>query len=61
MARRVRVFPVEGRYLIGVPAVEHLCDDPLCVESGAFTPQPPEAEPITPDPPTGGSVDSAED
>jgi len=32
-----KVYPVEGRYLNGVPHVAHDCDDELCVESGAFT------------------------
>jgi len=36
-----RVYPVEGRYLNGVPAVEHDCDDKLCLASGAFTEDPP--------------------
>jgi hypothetical protein len=31
------VVPVEGRWLNDVPAVEHECTDPRCVESGAFT------------------------
>lgn len=35
------VYPVEGRYLRDVPHVEHECDDPQCVASGAFTDQPP--------------------
>lgn len=35
------VYPVEGRFLTGVPHVEHDCDDPLCVKSGAFTEDPP--------------------
>jgi hypothetical protein len=37
MTKSHRVYPVEGRFLIDVPHVEHDCDDPRCVESGAFT------------------------
>lgn len=48
-----KVYPVEGRYLRDVPAVEHDCDDPFCVESGAFTEKKPKApkpeEPATAD------------
>lgn len=36
-----KVYPVDGRYLDGVPHVEHDCTDPFCVESGAFTTDPP--------------------
>jgi hypothetical protein len=36
------VYPVPGNYLATVPAVPHECDDPFCVESGAFTTEPPE-------------------
>jgi hypothetical protein len=40
-----KVWPVEGRYLNDVPAVAHDCDDPFCVESGAFTTKrPPKAD-----------------
>lgn len=35
------VYPVPGYFLQDVPAVEHECDDPRCVESGAFTDKPP--------------------
>lgn len=58
-----KVYPVEGRYINGTPAVEHDCTDPFCVESGAFTHDPPpKAEPIKPtDPPIGGSSDSMEE
>jgi hypothetical protein len=35
------VYPVEGRYLVDVPAVEHDCDHKDCVKSGAFTEDPP--------------------
>lgn len=37
----VPVYPVEGRYITGVPHVAHECSDPFCVESGAFTLEPP--------------------
>jgi hypothetical protein len=40
-AKPVHVYPVEGRYLLDVPHVEHDCTDPRCVESGAFTVDPP--------------------
>jgi hypothetical protein len=48
MSKSIRVYPVEGRYLTDVPHVEHDCEDAFCVESGAFTDQPPpkKAEPI---------------
>ena len=36
------VYPVPGRYLATVPAVPHDCEDDFCVESGAFTVEPPE-------------------
>jgi hypothetical protein len=57
------VYPVPGRYLSGVPHVAHDCTDPWCVESGAFTPQPPPtvAEPIPEGPPDGGPSDTTED
>ena len=32
-----RVYPVEGKWLMGVPHVSHICDDAECVASGAFT------------------------
>jgi hypothetical protein len=35
------VYPVEGVYLNGQPHVEHECDHPDCVKSGAFTEDPP--------------------
>ena len=47
-AKTVHVYPVEGRYRLGVPHVEHDCDDPECVKSGAFTTDPP--KPPKPDP-----------
>lgn len=50
--KKVMVYPVPGFYLATVPAVAHLCDDPLCVESGAFTKEPPqEAEAPEPEAP----------
>jgi hypothetical protein len=39
-----KVYPVEGRWLWDVPAVEHECDDPFCVESGAFTTKKPKPD-----------------
>ena len=55
------VFPVPGRFLSGVPHVAHECTDRACVESGAFTHDPPaEAEPTQPDPADAGSLDSRE-
>jgi hypothetical protein len=42
----VMVYPVDGFYIQGVPHVPHLCVDPFCVESGAFTVEPPPADPI---------------
>jgi len=56
-----RVYPVEGRYLNGVPAVEHECDDKLCLASGAFTEDPPpkaKATTSTKAPETPGPSDS---
>jgi hypothetical protein len=45
------VYPVEGRFLMDVPAVEHECTDPRCIESGAFTEKPPRrAKPTTTEP-----------
>lgn len=58
-----RVYPVPGLWINGVPAVEHDCTDTFCVESGAFTHDPPpiEAEPTKPsDPADAGSLDSTE-
>lgn len=57
------VWPVPGLYLNSVPAVEHDCDDPFCVESGAFTTQPPPPEGVdgqTEDPAEAGSSDTEE-
>jgi hypothetical protein len=42
----VMVYPVAGLFIQGVPHVAHECVDPFCVESGAFTTDPPPAEPI---------------
>jgi hypothetical protein len=56
-----RVYPVEGRFLIDVPHVEHDCDDKNCLASGAFTDKPPPkaAAAKTEGPAeTGGSSDS---
>jgi hypothetical protein len=39
--KEVTVYPVPGRYLVDVPAVPHLCTDPRCVASGAFTTEAP--------------------
>jgi hypothetical protein len=58
------VYPVEGRWLNGVPAVEHECTDPLCVESGAFTDKPPPRaakQASTETPQDAGSSDSSEE
>lgn len=49
--RPVRVYPVEGRYITGVPHVPHDCEDDFCVESGAFTKEPPPAAKPEPEPP----------
>ena len=35
------VWPVEGFFLVDVPAVEHECTDARCTDSGAFTEKPP--------------------
>jgi hypothetical protein len=35
------VYPVDGFYINDVPHVPHECDDPFCVESGAFTTESP--------------------
>jgi hypothetical protein len=63
MSKKRMIYPVEGRYLNGVPHVEHECDDAFCVESGAFTEKPPPraAKPSkTESPPEGGPSDSKE-
>ena len=54
------VYPIEGRWLNGVPAVEHDCDDPNCIKSGAFTEDPPPkaAKTKTQGPASAGSLDS---
>ena len=59
----VRVYPVEGLFIQGVPHVEHDCVDPFCAESGAFTPDPPPPPAAsTPDGPAdAGPLDSTED
>jgi hypothetical protein len=56
----VRLIPVPGRFLNGIPAVEHDCDEAEAifrVQSGAFTyaqppataaPQPPKEKPSKP-------------
>lgn len=50
--KKRKVYPVPGRYIVGVPHVPHDCDDPFCVESGAFTTTPPkEAAKTAPDVP----------
>ena len=55
-----RVYPVEGRYINDVPAVEHECDDPNCVKSGAFTTDPPPKSTTSPKAPQdAGPLDSA--
>ena len=46
----MRVYPVPGRYRQGVPHVEHDCDDPECLSTGAFTTEPPEAAADEPEP-----------
>ena len=58
----VQVYPVDGLFIQGVPHVPHLCEDPFCVESGAFTPDPPpiEADPIPDGPADAGPSDSEE-
>lgn len=60
--KKRRVWPVAGRYLMGVPHVPHECDDPACTESGAFTTEPPPEVATIPteDPPDGGSSESQE-
>lgn len=63
--KRRTVYPVEGMFLQDVPAVSHLCDDPRCVDSGAFTTDKPPggSEPAeTPEPTEQvGSSDSVEE
>lgn len=57
------VYPVDGRYINGVPHVAHDCTDPFCVASGAFTHDPPpqaKAAMQSPDPADAGSSDSQE-
>lgn len=56
------VYPVDGRYLTGIPHVVHICDDPMCVESGAFTEDPPPkaAQPKSQGPADAGPLDSKE-
>lgn len=41
MPKSRTVYPVANRYLTDVPHVAHECDDPRCVESGAFSTEPP--------------------
>jgi hypothetical protein len=62
MSKTKTVYPVEGRYLNGVPHVEHECDDKLCIESGAFTEKPPPkaAKPKSEGPADAGPLDSEE-
>ena len=63
MAKRT-VYPVAGRYLSDVPHVAHDCTDARCVESGAFTPDPPPpdaADTTNQDPADAGSSVSTED
>ena len=60
MSRSKRVYPVPGLYLNGTPHVEHECEDPVCTESGAFTTEPPKADPQPEDPADAGSPDSKE-
>ena len=47
------VYPVEGHFLMNVPALEHECDDPFCVKSGAFTTEKPKPPPKAADKPQG--------
>lgn len=57
------VYPVAGLYLNDVPAVEHDCTDKRCLETGAFTTQPPPpdgAASTDKDPADAGSSDSEE-
>lgn len=49
----VTVYPVEGRFLVGVPATETSCDPgeaEILVATGAFTYQPPEPQEPEPEP-----------
>ena len=57
-----KVYPVAGRYLLDVPHVAHECSDPRCVESGAFTHDPPPkvADIPTKGPANAGPSDSTE-
>ncbi len=57
-----RVYPVEGRFIQGVPHIAHDCDDDFCVESGAFTTKSPPkgAASKTEDPADAGSLDSTD-
>jgi hypothetical protein len=55
-----RVYPVEGRYLNGVPHVEHDCDDKNCLASGAFTDKPPPKATSTKAPDKPGPSDSTD-
>ena len=55
-----KVYPVEGRYLNDVPAVEHDCEDDFCIDSGAFTTKPPPKAVKTEDPADAGSPDSTD-
>ena len=61
--KKVHVYPIEGRYLNGVPHEEHDCDDPFCIESGAFTDKPPPktGKPSTEGPASAGSLDFNEE
>lgn len=60
-ARKKRtVWPVAGRYLATVPAVPHECEDEFCVESGAFTAEPP-TEADQPEPAVPAEDESKED
>ena len=56
------VYPVEGHFLMNVPAVEHECDHkPRCVDTGAFTskrPPPDKADKQTEGPADAGPLDS---
>lgn len=59
MTKTKTVYPVPSTYLRDRPHVEHDCSDPFCVESGAFTHDPPpKAKTATPDPADAGSLDS---
>lgn len=58
------VYPVPGLFLQDQPAIEHDCDDPRCLETGAFTTKRPPpiaaATVTTEDPAEAGSPDSAD-